>query len=212
MEQLFGSKTRVKLLNLFFTNANRAYYVREITRKIDEQINSVRRELANLLNIGILTSESRDNRLYYEVNQKYENFDALKVLFGASKAPVAKDASATTKAEGDMISTIKGLGSVDLLIYMGSFTQDQLTGIDVLVVGDVNKTQVHNFVADLEDEEGREIKYAVMPTDEFKYRRDVNDRFITMVDSARKTVIHDPHGLASKESKSKSKKTSKKGK
>ncbi|MEK7562001.1 MAG: hypothetical protein AAB541_04030 [Patescibacteria group bacterium] len=54
-EQLFGSKTRVKLLSLFYSNPNRSFYVREITRKIDEQINSVRRELANLLSIGIVT-------------------------------------------------------------------------------------------------------------------------------------------------------------
>ena len=186
MEQLFGSKTRVKLLSLFFKNPNRSYYVREITRKIDEQINSVRRELANLLSIGIVKSENRENRLYYEVNQDFESYDALRALFAQGKVKVATQASATTKAEGDMVSTIKGLGAVDLLIYMGTFTQDTMTGIDVLVVGDVNKTQVHNFIADLEDEEGREIKYAVMPTDEFKYRRDVNDRFITMVDSARK--------------------------
>ena len=53
VEQLFGSKTRVKLLKLFYSNPNRPFYVREITRKIDEQINSVRRELANLLSIGI---------------------------------------------------------------------------------------------------------------------------------------------------------------
>ena len=38
-EQLFGSKTRVKLLQLFFENPNRSFYVREITRKIEEQIN-----------------------------------------------------------------------------------------------------------------------------------------------------------------------------
>ena len=212
MEQLFGSKTRVKLLTLFMKNPNRSYYVREITRKIDEQINSVRRELANLLSIGIVKSENRNNRLYYEVNQEFESYDALRALFANKKAPVktAKDASATTKAEGDMVSTIKGLGAVDLLIYMGSFTQDTMTGIDVLVVGDVNKTQVHNFIADLEDEEGREIKYAVMPTDEFRYRRDVNDRFITMVDAARKTIIHDPQGLAEPSKKTK-KKTAKKG-
>ena len=212
MEQLFGSKTRVKLLTLFMKNPNRSYYVREITRKIDEQINSVRRELANLLSIGIVKSENRNNRLYYEVNQEFESYDALRALFANKKAPVktAKDASATTKAEGDMVSTIKGLGAVDLLIYMGSFTQDTITGIDVLVVGDVNKTQVHNFIADLEDEEGREIKYAVMPTDEFRYRRDVNDRFVTMVDAARKTVMHDPHGLAGGTG-SKTKKSTKKG-
>src|SRR3569833_3291609 len=71
-EQLFGSKTRVKLLQLFFTNPNRSFYVREITRKVDEQINSVRRELSNLLSIGIITYDANNNRQYYEVNQKYE--------------------------------------------------------------------------------------------------------------------------------------------
>lgn len=201
MDQLFGSKTRVKLLELFYRNENRSYYVREITRKIDEQINSVRRELANLLNIGILKSENRDNRLYYEVNQKYKHYKALHALFTGVKLSSdteGRGISTGMTADQKLMHTIKGLGAVDLLMYMGSFTQDTMTGIDVLVVGDVNRTQVHNFIADLEDEEGREIRYVVMPTDEFVYRRDVNDRFITMVDSAKKTVIHDPNGLSSK--------------
>ena len=82
VEQLFGSKTRVKLLQLFLSNPNRSFYVREITRKIDEQINSVRRELANLLSIGIISSDNNNNRLYYEVNQKYEHYRALSSIFG----------------------------------------------------------------------------------------------------------------------------------
>lgn len=64
IDALFGSKTRVKLLHLFLNNPNRAFYVREITRKIDEQINSVRRELANMLGVGIIKSDSSNNRLY----------------------------------------------------------------------------------------------------------------------------------------------------
>ena len=198
MEQLFGSKTRVKLLKLFVTNPNRPFYVREITRKIDEQINSVRRELANLLSIGIVRSENRENRLYYEVNQQYEFYKPLKAIFSGSS--LDDDAVVDVVSDKKLQQTIKGLGAVDLLLYMGTFTQDTVTGIDVLVVGDVNKTQVHNFVADLEDEEGREIKYVTMPTHEFKYRRDVNDRFLAMVDSAKKTVIHDPQGLMSPKS------------
>src|SRR5207244_10299527 len=82
IEQLFGSKTRVKLLQLFFSNPNRSFYVREITRKIDEQINSVRRELANLLSIGIINSDSQNNRLYYEVSQDYEHYKPLAMIFG----------------------------------------------------------------------------------------------------------------------------------
>ena len=45
LEKLFGSKTRTKLLSLFFGNPERSFYVREMTRVIEEQINSVRREL-----------------------------------------------------------------------------------------------------------------------------------------------------------------------
>src|SRR5665213_3084882 len=85
IEQLFGSKTRVKLLRLFYGNPNRSFYVREITRKIDEQINSVRRELANLLSIGIIHSDTTNNRLYYEVNQDYEFYASLSQIFGDGK-------------------------------------------------------------------------------------------------------------------------------
>ena len=81
IEQLFGSKTRVKLLQLFLANPGRSFYVRELTRKIDEQINSVRRELANLLGIGIIKSDSVNNKLYYEVNQGYKHFKALQSIF-----------------------------------------------------------------------------------------------------------------------------------
>ena len=43
IEKLFGSKTRAKLLRLFFENPTKSFYVREMTRVICEQINSVRR-------------------------------------------------------------------------------------------------------------------------------------------------------------------------
>jgi len=208
MEQLFGSKTRVKLLKLFLSSPNRAYYVREITRKIDEQINSVRRELGNLLNIGILSSQDKDNKLYYEVNQDYEHYDALRAIFGNAKFTVEPVDSAsedgTTKSakkvsvaakDKDLKAALKELGQVDALILMGSFTNDDRVGIDVLMVGDINKTKAHNYMADLEESEGRELKYTVLGTDEFVYRKDVNDRFVGLVMLSKKSVMHDPHGL-----------------
>ena len=207
MDQLFGSKTRVKLLQLFMQNPNRAFYVREITRKVDEQINSVRRELANLLNIGILSSRNKDNKVYYEVKQNYEHYNALRALF----AGVAVEENTGGITNTEMESVLKSLGSVELLAFMGEFTGEKKTGVDLIIVGDVNKTNVNNYVADLEDEEDREIAYAVMTLGEFKYRRDVHDRFITLVDDAKKNVVHDPHSLMSKPKKTTTKRT-KKGK
>ena len=67
IDALFGSKTRVKLLYLFLNNPGQAFYVREITRLIGEQINSVRRELANMLEVGIVASNNMDNKLYFTI-------------------------------------------------------------------------------------------------------------------------------------------------
>ncbi len=72
--------------------------MREITRKIDEQINSVRRELANLLSIGILKSENRENKLYYEVNQTNEHYEALRMLFTGKKPAATKTAAGKKEA------------------------------------------------------------------------------------------------------------------
>src|SRR3954470_17061224 len=102
-EQIFGSKTRAKLLHLFYSNPNRAFYVREITRKIDEQINSVRRELANLLSVGLITSDANNNRLYYEVTQTYDSCEPLSTIFGSAPKPApaksAKKGKTVEKAE-----------------------------------------------------------------------------------------------------------------
>lgn len=194
VEQLFGSKTRVKLLQLFYGNPNRSFYVREITRKIDEQINSVRRELANLLSIGIISSENTNNKLYYEVNQKYEHYKPLSKIFSNSSGKSSVD---DNKDEDDL----KSLGNVELAILTGKFTRDERSGVDLLLVGDLNQTQVSKFVANLEKKENREVIYATMPANEFSYRRNLNDRFLVTVLESKKQVLVDKDGLLEKKSK-----------
>jgi len=42
LSKLFTSKTRTKIITLFMLNPDEEFYVREITKKIHENINSVR--------------------------------------------------------------------------------------------------------------------------------------------------------------------------
>jgi len=191
VEQLFGSKTRVKLLQLFYSNPNRAFYVREITRKIDEQINSVRRELANLLSIGIISSDTTNNRLYYEVNQQYEYYKPLGAIFGDSKPATEEAPTVATEAHD-----IKSVGNVELAFYTGQFTRDESSGVDLLVVGDVNQTKLGKYVSDLEAKEGKELRYVVMTPDEFKYRQQVKDRFLAMALASKKQLLIDKNRTA----------------
>lgn len=190
VEQLFGSKTRVKLLQLFMSNPNRSFYVREITRKIDEQINSVRRELANLLSIGIITSDNTNNKLYYEVNQKYQFYKPLSEMFGTGVG-----LTKVTSEEG--VTDIEHVGHVMLALLTGQFTRDESTGVDVLVVGDVNQAKMAGYVASLEEKEGKAIRYAVITPDEFDYRQQVKDRFISQVMQAKKQVLVDANHIFS---------------
>ncbi len=194
IEQLFGSKTRVKLLQLFYSNPNRSFYVREITRKIDEQINSVRRELSNLLNIGIISSETTNNKLYYEVNQTYEFYKPLAAIFGATAV-----AAAATEEKSE---SLKLLGRVDVAVLTGKFTRDERSGADFLVVGDINQTQLTKYIEELEKKEGKELAYVVMTPKEFDYRVTMNDRFITNILESKKQVLVDKDGVLSPKSAS----------
>lgn len=187
IEQLFGSKTRVKLLQLFYSNPNRSFYVREITRKIDEQINSVRRELANLLNVGIISSENTNNKLYYEVNQKYEYYKPLLQIFGKP--------ATTSEQEDEADDELKQLGRIDVAILTGQFTRDNRSGVDFLLVGDINQTQLSKYIAELEKKEGKEIRYTVIPTTEFQYRKKLNDRFLINVLESKKQVLVDKDNM-----------------
>ena len=203
VEQLFGSKTRVKLLQLFYSNPNRSFYVREITRKIDEQINSVRRELSNLLSIGIITSDNTNNKLYYEVNQKFEFYDPLQQIFGGGVKPTKPKKSTAAVEGGDLeapTSTtddhgLKAVGHIDLAVFTGQFTRDETSGIDILIVGEVNPNALKKFVDELEAKENKAIRYTVMSLPDFQYRQQIRDRFAVAIITAKKQIIVDIHNL-----------------
>ncbi len=131
IEQLFGSKTRVKLLQLFLANPGRSFFVRELTRKIDEQINSVRRELANLSGIGIIKADSvasNKNKVYYEVNQGYKHFKALQSIFSV-ELPQQDISSAS---QGDLLKRLQAVGSFDVIIVSGTLEGLEESEIDLI--------------------------------------------------------------------------------
>lgn len=188
-DQLFGSKTRVKLLSLFYNNPERPFYVREITRKVNEQINSVRRELQNLLNIGIVKSVNQSNRLYYEVNPSYKFYNELKSVF--QKIPAKSKEIKETKEEDQILKKVSKAGSIKLLFLSGAFVRGSNQPIDVFVVGDINKARLTQIVGEIEKQMNRELNYTSMRVEDFDYRRNLNDRFLADILDAKKIVLLD---------------------
>ena len=166
-----------------------------MARKIDEQINSVRRELANMLSIGIIKSETSNNRLYYEINQEYPHFKPLHEIFSDTMSGTITD-DAKVDAN-DWPKRLKALGDVRVFIFSGGMVKGSTSDIDVLIAGDTNKTQVRKFIKELEEEENRSLNFVVMSYQDFYYRLSIRDKFVVSITSGKHTVLADTENILS---------------
>ena len=170
LQDLMISRVRVKMLELFFTNGEEMYYVREITREIKEEINAVRRELERLLGAGLLRSEQRGNRLYYSLNKRYLYYQELQQM-------VVKSAGLGRKVR----RLRRKLGTLDFVMFSGKFVrgldpvQDE---VEVLIVGEVVLPELQALMKEEEKRLGREVNYAVFDAEEFEFRKARRDPFV----------------------------------
>lgn len=196
IDALFGSKTRVKLLHLFLNNPGKSFYVREITRLIDEQINSVRRELSNLSGVGVITSNNADNKLYYGVNQRYEYYVPFHAIF--ADEPMEATTSTKKHTATDAASWypfVTELPGLRLALAAGVLIKGSTSSVDLLLVGKFATAKLKRVIKEIEAIEGRELNYSVLAYDDFYYRLSVRDRFLSEVLQGKHTVLADTDNI-----------------
>jgi len=149
LEKIFSSKTRVKILTLFSLNPQEKYYVRELTRILNENINSIRRELKNLEDIKLLISEEEGNLKYYRMNEKFPIYEEIKNIFlktqGVSKV---------------LKKRLSKHDNIDAVFIYGSFASGKanpLSDIDIFVIGEISEETLLKEMNGLEMKFSREI-------------------------------------------------------
>jgi hypothetical protein len=182
------SKVRVKLISTFLASPEEMYYIRQLTRMIDEEINAVRRELLHMKSHGMVREEKRGNRLYYTFNRSYLFH---KELMGM----VAKSTGL-----GQIIhKSAPKLGKVKFAMISGRFARKMprlKDTVDLLLVGDLIMPQVTDLIKSQEARLEREINYTVMTTDELAYRKSHSDPFIhRILEGSRVMIIGDEEDL-----------------
>ena len=194
VDTLFGSKTRVKLLSLFLNNPGRAFYVRELTREIGEQINSVRRELTNLVNVGVIRGDTVDNKVYYEADTAYQFYESLRTMFSNVDA-VASDNKVSPNIWAKKFDAIDG---VRVVLFAGKLVYGSDSTVDVLVVGDnLSQIKFKNVLKALERDSGSSLAYTILPFNDFYYRLSVHDQFIVDILNEKHTIVLDSNNLLS---------------
>lgn len=209
LNKLFSSKTRVKLLKLFLFNPEKKFFVRELTRILNEHLNSIRRELSNLEEIGFIkcvdeeegksnkskkvegdfselkisknsTIKSKIQKKYYQVNTDFSLYKELKSLF--LRADVISEEEVKI-----MVNKILG---VEYFILTGYFTGSS-SPTDILVVGSFEQNKLIDIIKNLEKTINKELNYTVMNKGEFLHRLNLVDKFLYKILECNKIIIKD---------------------
>ena len=170
LKHLFVSQTRLKLINIFFSSPKEIFYVRQLVRLSEEEINSVRRELENLKTAGIVLSEWRGNRLFYWANSGSSLYLDL-LIIATKNSGLGKNLSERNSKSGSIKLLLYGYGFI-------SCEEKKPDDIDLIVVGDIPIKEMEEHIKAEELKRQQEINYMVMSKAEFQMRKQKRDPFL----------------------------------
>ncbi len=205
LEKLFGSKTRVKVLKIFLLNPDKKFYLRQLSRDLKLQVNSIRRELVSLEEFGLLISSNNSTNLdplstktgttkkksgkepslnekkYYWVNKSFVLFPEIKSLISKSQIMAGES----------FIINLKSICDPQFILLSGMFVNTDKSPTDILVVADVDKDKLVQVINEMELEIGHQVNFTVMDKEEFKYRQEIADVFLHSVLNSKKIILLD---------------------
>lgn len=174
------SKTREKLLQLYFSNPNKKYYLRELERIIGLPVGNIRRELLALEKTGLFQKEKQGKEVYYFLNKKA-------ALFNDYKSIIFK----TIGAEGSLRKELKKIKGIKKAFIFGSFAKNKessASDIDLMVIGSADEDVLISAVSKLESKIGREINYQLFDEKEWA-EKSKTDSFLKTVNSSPKIKL-----------------------
>jgi len=171
------SRTRRKILELMLFSPEKEFYLREISRKIDENTNSVGRELNQLLEASLILKNNKEKLIFYRINKNSPVFSTLKELF------------LRTESLGNHLREILSkTENIKLALIFGSFAKGEETeksDIDLLIVGNIRNDKLIRKIREIENHLGREINYILWSEEEYQKRKKTQDSFL-------KTILTEP--------------------
>jgi DNA-binding MarR family transcriptional regulator len=165
-----GNPQRARVLRAFFVGEERPYTLEEIAKKSRVPKAAGERELRALQKMGIVARSAPKGqapRWSLDARSKYRGALAQFVL---AVAPIRHER---------IVTALRDAGKLSAVIMSGSLMGDASRPVDLLIVAEnLHESRLARIVRELEEQWGKEIRYAAFPTDEFRYRMTVQDRLL----------------------------------
>lgn len=170
LESLFGSRDKARLIRFFILNPEEMSSFEDIIKKTKLRRDGARKALRVLVNMKLVFARSQRRVKHYGLNPKFPFYVELHNLVSATnRYPQCKS-----------LKRIRNIGDVRLALISGVFLDYKKGKIDLLlVVNNANRGKVNTFIKNVEAEVGREVRYVLMDGEEFRYRMELIDRFLT---------------------------------
>jgi DNA-binding Lrp family transcriptional regulator len=193
---LFGSTARVKLLRFFLFNPSREFTFDDISRRARLPRRTARTELNSLEKAGVIVKRNMyiaiDGKtkkmkvLGYTLNKDFEELQALQT-FLFETAPIDGK---------NLIAHLRKAGTIDFVAIAGVFVRDFEQSLDVLIaMKKISQSKIETAIRALESEIGMEIRFALMASDDLRYRVGMNDKLTRDLFDYKHQIIVDRIGI-----------------
>lgn len=173
ISKIFWSKCRTKLLEKMFLEHESWnsdwFHMRALSRDLDEQINSIKRELDSLSELWVLKHKTELKKKIFFVNPKFHLLEDFTNIFIKSYNPTDK-----------IKDYFKNKTDLELVIIHENI-KDKLNWnwknlLDIFMIWEIDKEEFSEFLANTFY--WRKVKYAIITTEDFFNRLEFWDKLI----------------------------------
>jgi len=173
LSKIFGSKCRAKLLEKFFLDffagKNEGFHMRWLARDLDEQINSVKRELDNLEALWVLKSKTELRKKIFYINTNFYLTDEFKNIFLKTYNPL------------DAIKKYFKTQHLLEVVIVNESVKHKLVDewkaiLDIFMIWEIDREDFALFLQSIFFD--KKIKFAIISTEDFFNRLSYGDKLI----------------------------------
>ena len=194
LSKIFWSNCRTKILEKFLLENeswnNLWYHMRLLSRDLDEQINSIKRELDNLTELWILRFREELRKKIFYVNPNFPFLEEFTQIFLKNYNPISKIKTYLKSKDSLEVAIINKAIETKLIKETKSL-------LDIFLIGEIDRQEFANFLAGVFY--NRKVKYAIITAEDYYNRLEYWDKLIyNIVQEPWNIIIKDNLGVKEK--------------
>ena len=165
------SEYRRRVLGLLLLHPEERYHVREIARLTSTTAGTLHRELSKLAKANVLLRELSGNQVYYQANRNLPIYPEL--------TSILKKTSGLVDVLFDSLAPLAE--KIEVACVFGSVakgTENLGSDVDVLVIGDIDFTEIVTTLYSAQTSLGREINPKIYSREQWKASLQKQELFI----------------------------------